>query len=123
MGARLTQPDAGPEGRLYGMMQALIAAAQTGTLEPAPDRGIVTASDALNAILQLAAVIDNATQAGRIQTEEAQRAAAMLMIVHDYIRPLPPGVGAEGGPDLITPDLEAFVGELRRRHGASGNQG
>ncbi len=120
----MTEPDVGPERRLYGMMQHLmIKAANRQLPEISSQRGVVTGDDALDAVLQLAAVIDEATQAGRIPVDRGAHAAAMLMIIREYIRPLPPGLAEEGGPDLVTPNLEELVRSLRRLAGESGIQG
>jgi hypothetical protein len=105
---RLTDLD----GRLYGMMQALMAAsAQHHELEVPEPRGIVELQDALDAVLQLSAVIDSQTQAGQIPVETGTHAAAMLMVIRDYLKPLPD----EGDSDInsVSADLEAKVAALR----------
>jgi hypothetical protein len=105
---RLTDLD----GRLYGMMQMLMAAsAQHQELEVPSPRGVVELQDALDAVLQLAAVIDSQTQADRIPVETGTHAAAMLMVVRDYLQPLP----SEGSGDTasVTGDLEAKVTAIR----------
>lgn len=64
------RPDVGPCRRLYGMMQHLLTVAAHHELpEVAPARGVVTRHDALDAVLQVAAVIDEAVQAGHIPVE------------------------------------------------------
>ena len=61
----MTQVDVGPAARLYGMMQHLLTVAAHHELpEAAPERGVVMRDDALDAILQVAAVIDEATAKG-----------------------------------------------------------
>jgi len=80
-------------------------------------------SDALDAVLQLAAVIDQATEAARIPLEQGVHAAAMLMIVRDYIQPLPHVPGEDGTSDKVTPDLAQLVAALRRAGGSYGIQG
>jgi hypothetical protein len=67
----------------------------------------------LNAIMAVAAVIDEATQSGRIPVDRGVEAAAMLMVVRDYIQPLPRGQAYEGAPDKVTPDLQEVVAQLR----------
>src|SRR5713226_1364609 len=94
------------------MMQALMAAAaQHHEFDVPTPRGVVQLQDALDAVLQLAAVIDSQTQAGRIPAETGMHAAAMLMIVRDYIKPLP----TEGEQDTasVTEDLREKVAALR----------
>ncbi len=112
--ARMTQPDVGAEGRLYGMMQHLMVRTVHQMPPEIPSaRGVVTLQAALDAVIQLAAVIDEATQAGWIPTERGVHAAAMLMMIRDYIQPLPRGLGADAATDLVTPDLEQLVVALR----------
>jgi hypothetical protein len=77
-----------------------------------PPRDVVTLQDALNAIMAVAAVIDEATQAGRIPVDRGVEAAAMLMVARDYIQPLPRGQAYEGAPDEVTPDLQEMVTQL-----------
>ena len=120
----MAQQDVGPESRLYAMMQHLMTVAAHGRLPgPAPDRGVVTRDDALDAVLQLAAVIDHSTQSGAIPVERGQHAAAMLMIVREFIQTLPAPPPRADGSDPVTPDLEELVKELRRQGGTAGVQG
>ena len=92
------------------MMQHLIAACAQQQAPEKPDpRGIVELQDALDAVIQLAAVIDEATQADRIPADRGQHAAAMLMLVREYIQPLPRGLDADGVTDSLTTDLGAMV--------------
>ena len=105
------------------MMQHLMILAAAGKIpDPAPPRNVVTIEDALDAVLQLAAVIDSATQAGLIPVEQGVHAAAMLMIIRDYLRPLPAGIRADGR-DGVDSDLDELVRELRRGGGEAGIQG
>jgi hypothetical protein len=107
--------------RLYGMMQYLMAAyAQQVTPEVPDPRNVVQLQDALDAVLQLAAVIDEATKAGRIEQERGQHAATMLMVIRDFIKPLPRGLAADGVTDNLTRDLEEIVAALRRRGTTAG---
>jgi hypothetical protein len=103
------------------MMQYLMAAyAQQVTSEVPEPRNVVQLQDALNAVLQLAAVIDEATQAGRIDRERGKHAATMLMVIRDYIQPLPRGLAADGVTDNLTPDLEEIVAALRQARDDAG---
>ncbi len=79
--------------------------------------------DALDAVLQVAAVIDHATQAGLIPAEQGAHGAAMLMLIREYIQPLPAVPGPSGDPDEVTPDLAELAKLLRRLGGESGVQG
>ena len=110
--------------RLYGMMQYLMAAyAQQVPSEVPPPRNVVQLQDALDAALQLAAVIDEATQAGRIPVDRGKHAATMLMVVRDFIKPLPRGLTADGVTDHLTSDLEEIVAALRQAREDSGLAG
>jgi hypothetical protein len=77
---------------------------------PAP-RNVVELQDALDAVMQLAAVIDEHAQAGNIPADRAKHAAAMLMVIRDYIQPLP--VGGDESHDQVAPDLAEIVDSLR----------
>jgi hypothetical protein len=114
----------GADGRLYGVMQDLMAAyaRQQAPEKPEP-RGVVGLQDALDAVIQLAAVIDEETQAGRIPAARGQHAAAMLMLVREYIQPLPPGRDADGVTDNLTTDLGGMVMALREARQATGYKG
>jgi hypothetical protein len=113
--AGMTEPDVGVEQRLYGMMQFLMAsmAQHRDPERPAP-RNVVELQDALDAVLQVAAVVDEAVQSGQLRRDRGVHAGAMLMLIRDYIQPLPQGRAAEAATDLVTPDLEELVGYLRR---------
>jgi hypothetical protein len=74
-------------------------------------------------VIQLAAVIDEAIQDGRIPAARGQHAAAMLMIVREYIQPLPRGLDADGVTDNLTTDLGAMVMALREAREATGHKG
>jgi hypothetical protein len=109
----MSEPGTGAEQRLYGMMQLLMAhMAQQEPNEVSPWRGVVTEQDALDAILQVAAVIDQCAQSGQIPVAPGIHAGAMLMLIRDYIQPLPPG-GGRHGRDPVTYDLEEMVAALR----------
>jgi hypothetical protein len=120
----MTQPDAGPDRRLYGMMQHLmVLAAHQELPEPAPERNVVTRDDALDAVLMIATVIDEATQAERIPVDRGLTAAALLMLIRDYIQPLPAVPTDDGAADRVTPDLAEIARTLRQEGGAAGIQG
>jgi len=104
--------------RLYGMMQFLIGQVAAGDEPPpATPRNVVELRDALDALFHVAAVIDEHTQSGAIPAHRGLHAGAMLMLVRDYIQPLPKGLAADGtGDDLVTPDLQEKVGVLRQVH-------
>jgi len=115
---------AGADRRLYGMMQHLMDAyAHQQAPETPEPRGVVGLQDALDAVIQLAAVIDEAIQAGRIPLARGQHAAAMLMLLREYIQPLPHGLDADGVTDNLITDLGAMVMALREARQATGYKG
>lgn len=119
----MSQPDAGAERRLYGVMQLLMARmAQQVRGEVPPWRGVVTQQDALDAVLQVAAVIDQATRSGQIPAGAGIHAAAMLMLVREYVQPLPRGAEPDG-PDPVTSDLKELSDALRTVRDNTGMRG
>jgi hypothetical protein len=116
-------PD-GADRRLYGIMQHLMAvyARQQAPEKPDP-RGVVELQDALDAVIQLAAVIDEAIQDGQLPPARGQHAAAMLMLVREYIQPLPRGLDADDVTDNLTTDLGTMVMALREARQTTGHKG
>lgn len=53
------------------------------------NRGIVDLQDALDAVVHVGAVIDEEAQAGAIPPERARFVAALLVVIREYLRPLP----------------------------------
>jgi hypothetical protein len=120
----MAEPDVGADRRLFGMMQQLMLLAANQELpESAPARHVVTRDDAVTAVLLLAAVLDDAIQDGSIPTERGVAVAAMLMLIRDYIEPLPAVLADDGVSDKVTPDLAKLVTVLRQQGGATGIQG
>jgi hypothetical protein len=110
--------DPNAQRRLYGMMQRLLTHfAQGSETGSAPPRGVVTERDAVNAIVALAAAIDEPAQAGVLVRNRAAYMGALLMVIRDYVRPLPVGESADGS-DGATADLKTMVEAIRanRRH-------
>jgi hypothetical protein len=105
------------------MQHLMVLAAQQELPEPAPARNVVTLDDALDAVLMLATVIDEATQAGRIPPDRGITAAALLMLIRDYIQPLPAVPTDDGAGDRVTPDLAELARTLRQEGGSAGIQG
>ncbi|WP_091508026.1 hypothetical protein [Amycolatopsis sacchari] len=113
------------EMRLYGMMQRLlVAVAHAEDLEQVSPRGVVGTQDALDAVIQIAAAIDELAQGGQMSAERAAWVVALLMVIRDYIEPLPQGLGLDG-EDHLTPDLDQMVQSLRtaRRNAGNGSAG
>jgi hypothetical protein len=113
----MTSPSAADLGmRLYGMLQHLLAALAQGKLHPQAEnpRDVVEKDDALDAVVQIAAALDELAQNGVIPLDRATWIASLLMVVRDYIQPLPPGLAADGVTDNLTPDLAEMVTALRQ---------
>jgi len=101
------------DARLHGAAQQLLIARLGGSEPPPADpRGVVSEQDAVDAALMLSAAIDEQVLASRISPAAAARMAALLMVVRDYVRPLPPGLAADGS-DLLTQDLSEMVRAVR----------
>lgn len=106
--------------RLYGIAQQLMIAMVSGREpEPGPRRDVVSEQDAVDAALLLLAAIQEQLQANRIRTDAANRMIALLMLVRDYVRPLPPGIAADG-TDRFTSDLAEMVEVVRLSRPARG---
>lgn len=119
----MAEEDAPLETRVYGTMQVLMSRYADGeTLDPPDPRAVVAEQDALDAVLQVAAVIDEYTQSEAIPVHRGVHAGAMLMVVRDYLKPLPPGVGRDGR-DRLTEDLQELVDALRQVRDDSGRHG
>src|SRR5260370_17691915 len=106
----MSHPDVGPERRLYGMMQYLMRHAGHHRPPGTPSAlGVVTLQDALDAVLQVAAVIEDQVHAAHLPVERGVHAAAMLMTIRDFVQPLPRGLADEGVTDRVTADLAELV--------------
>ena len=100
----------------------MAAYAQQQAPEKPDPRKVVELQDALDAVIQLAAVIGEETQADRIPADRGQHAAAMLMLVREYIQPLPRGLDTDGVSDNLTTDLGAIVMACVRPAGPLGTR-
>ena len=84
------------------MRRLMVVYARRQASEIPGPRGVVQRQDALDAVIQLAAVVDEAVQAGAIPVERGMHAAAMLMVLREFVQPLPPdwdGDGCTGLPE------------------------
>lgn len=113
-GAVMTAPDPSGHQRLYGAMQMLMR--YHANAEPLPEgesRGIVSRADAQEALIQLAAVIDESAQAGGIPVERACWAAAMVMVLQECVHPLPAPYSPRSA-DPLAEDLLEVVTAMRQ---------
>jgi len=119
----VSEPVAADE-RLYATMQALMVVyAHRQTSESPGPRGVVNHQDALDAVIQLAAVVDEAVQAGAIPVDRGMHAAAMLMVIREFVQPLPPVWDGDGCTDYLNDDLATMVTALREARQATGHKG
>ena len=101
------------DGRLQGAGQRLVIAFLQG-IEPPPagPRDVVQEQDAVDAVVMVLATIQEQLYACQIRPEVGSRMAALLMLVRDFIRPLPAAATADGR-DLLTADLAEMVDVVR----------
>ena len=119
----VSEPVAADE-RLYATMRRLMAVyARRQAAEIPGPRGVVNRQDALDAVIQLAAVVDEAVQAGAIPVDRAMHAAAMLMVFREFVQPLPPDWDGDGCTDYLVDDLAMMVTALREARQATGYKG
>jgi len=98
-------------------MQDYMGAYANGMEPPAGEpRGVADLDNALNAVVQAAAVIDQFTQSGAIPTDRGMHAAASLTVLREYVRPAPPS--EEDGTDLLAEDLKQVVEAQRAARAA-----
>jgi hypothetical protein len=81
-----------------------------GPIPLGEDRGIIERQDALDAVAQVAALVDEAYNAGLISKSKASHGMLMLMVLQEYISPLP-----DAGPSEhdLRADLTEAVNALR----------
>lgn len=121
--AHVSEPVAADE-RLYETMRRLMVLyADRQASEIAGPRGVVKRQDALDAVIQLAAVVDVAVQAGAIPVDRGMHAAAMLMVLREFVQPLPPAWDGDGCTDYLVTDLAMMVRALREARRATGHKG
>ena len=119
----VSEPVAADE-RLYAtMVRLLVVYADQQTSEIPRPRGIVERQDALDAVIQVAAVVDEAVQAGAIHVDRGMHAAAMLMVLREFVQPLPPEWDGDGCTDYLNEDLAIMVTALREARQATGHKG
>ena len=100
------------DARLFGEAQRLLMEYLSGGVPaPAAPRDVVQEQDALDAVVLLTAAITEQLQTGRFAPDVASRMGALLMVVREYVRPLP-AAGA-GGTDQLGKDLAEMVAVVR----------
>ena len=122
-GDHVDEPVAADE-RLYAVMRSLlIGYADRQTYEIPGPRDIVTHQDALDAVIQVAAVVSEAVDNGAIDFDRGMHAASMLMVVREFVQPLPPVWDWDGCTDYLEDNLAMMVTALREARQATGRKG
>lgn len=102
--------------RALGMLQALARNFAQGDQVPVgPERGIVSKQVALDAVMHVFAATDDALQSDVIEQGRGLYVMEMLMLLREYIEPLPDPPGDEA---LLREDLNYLsdaVTEARRQ--------
>lgn len=78
-------------------------------------RDVVQEQDVADAVLQIAAAVDEWLQSGTVRPDRALHVMFMLMVIRDFAVPLPPGAPSNED-DPVTSDLRTAVQLLRETH-------
>ena len=105
------------------MLHLMVVYADRQTAEIPGPRGVVKRQDALDAVIQIAAVVDEAVHAGAIPVDRGMHAAAMPTVLRDFVQPLPPDWDGDGCTDYLKDDLAMMVTALREARQATGRKG
>jgi hypothetical protein len=98
--------------RALGMMQMLASAYAAGETPWGPNRGIVDRATAVDAIMDLFAALDEPLQTGEpMPQDRLLHSMSMLMLVREYVLPLP---SPEGEEELLRADLTDVRDALRK---------
>ena len=89
--------------RALELMQALAAAYAEGNVPEGPNRGIVGRRTAMDAVMQIYAILEEQLVAEQIPDEVGLHGMAMLMLIREYVLSLPDPPGDEA---LLTSDLK-----------------
>ncbi len=97
--------------RALELMQALAAAYAEGHVPEGPERGIVGRRMAMDAVMQIYAILEEQLVDERVSDEVGLHGMAMLMLIREYVLPLPdpPDDGALLKTDLT--DLTRMLDE------------
>ena len=97
--------------RALELMQALAAAYANGEVPEGPNRGIVGRRTAMDAVMQIYAVLEEQLVDERVSDEVGLHGMAMLMLIREYVLPLPdpPGDSSRLSEDLS--DLTRMLDE------------
>jgi hypothetical protein len=113
----MSEPEAPLFSRLYGMAQHLmVARAHDQPPATTAPRNVVEKQDAVDAVLHLVAALDGQVQNGAVPVDRGTWMMSLLMVIRDYIEPLPPGIANDGVTDRATADLTEMVSAIRGVH-------
>jgi hypothetical protein len=93
-------------------MEALAGAYAQGDTPWGPDRDLVTRETAADAVMDVFATLDALRQGVELPPNRIEHALGMLMVIREYVVPLPSPSGEEDL--LLQDDLEQLAAELRR---------
>ena len=88
--------------RALELMQALAAAYADGDVPEGPSRGIVGRRTAMDAVMQIYAILEEQLVAEQVSDEVGLHGMAMLMLIREYVLSLPDPRGDEA---LLRSDL------------------
>ncbi len=91
--------------RAVSLMRALATAYADGEVPQGPDHGIVGRRTAMDAVMQLVAVLDEEVEAERVPEAIGLQGMAMLMLIREHLLPLPDPPGDE---ELLSSDLASL---------------
>ncbi len=81
--------------RALELMQALAAAYAEGEVPEGTNRGIIGRRTAMDAVMQIYAILEEQIVAERIPDDIGLHAMSMLMLLREYVLPLPDPSGDE----------------------------
>jgi hypothetical protein len=98
--------------RALKRMEALAAASAQGDTPWGPDRDLVSRETAADAVMDVFATLDALRQGVELPPDRIEHTLGMLMLIREYVVPLPSPSGEEDL--LLQDDLEQLAADLRR---------
>ena len=97
--------------RALELMQALAAAYAEGDVPEGPNRGIVGRRTAMDAVMQLYAILEEQLVSEQISDEVGLHGVTMLMLLREYVLALPDPPGAKTDLSTDLADLTRMLDE------------
>jgi hypothetical protein len=97
--------------RALELMQALAAAYADGNVPEGPSRGIVGRRTAMDAVMQIYAVLEEQLVDESVPDDVGLHGMAMLMLIREYVLPLPDPPGEEARLKSDLSDLTRMLDE------------